>query len=180
MAQSTLRLVEGNGMDKSKALDAALSQIERSFGKGSIMKLGKGDALEIESVSTGSLGLDIALGIGGLPRGRVIEIYGPESSGKTTLALHTVAEAQKSGGICAFVDAEHALDPIYARKLGVNVDELLVSQPDAGEQALEIADTLVRSGAVDVLVIDSVAALTPRAELEGEMGDSVCRACRPG
>lgn len=173
MAQSTLRLVEGNGMDKSKALDAALSQIERSFGKGSIMKLGKGDALEIEAVSTGSLGLDIALGIGGLPRGRVIEIYGPESSGKTTLALHTVAEAQKSGGICAFVDAEHALDPIYARKLGVNVDELLVSQPDAGEQALEIADTLVRSGAVDVLVIDSVAALTPRAELEGEMGDSL-------
>jgi len=173
MAQSTLRLVEGNGMDKGKALDAALSQIERSFGKGSIMKLGKGDALEIESVSTGSLGLDIALGIGGLPRGRVIEIYGPESSGKTTLALHTVAEAQKTGGICAFVDAEHALDPIYARKLGVNVDELLVSQPDAGEQALEIADTLVRSGAVDVLVIDSVAALTPRAELEGEMGDSL-------
>ncbi|MBO6674004.1 MAG: recombinase RecA [Rhizobiales bacterium] len=173
MAQSTLRLVEGNGMDKRKALDAALSQIERSFGKGSIMKLGKGDALEIESVSTGSLGLDIALGIGGLPRGRVIEIYGPESSGKTTLALHTIAEAQKKGGICAFIDAEHALDPIYARKLGVNVDDLLVSQPDAGEQALEIADTLVRSGAVDVLVVDSVAALTPRAELEGEMGDSL-------
>lgn len=173
MAQSTLRLVEGNGMDKNKALDAALSQIERSFGKGSIMKLGKGDALEIESVSTGSLGLDIALGIGGLPRGRVVEIYGPESSGKTTLALHTIAEAQKKGGICAFVDAEHALDPIYARKLGVNVDELLVSQPDTGEQALEITDTLVRSGAVDVLVIDSVAALTPRAELEGEMGDSL-------
>ncbi|MEQ8656329.1 MAG: recombinase RecA [Hyphomicrobiales bacterium] len=173
MAQSTLRLVEGNGMDKSKALDAALSQIERSFGKGSIMKLGKGDALEIESVSTGSIGLDIALGIGGLPRGRVVEIYGPESSGKTTLALHTIAEAQKKGGICAFVDAEHALDPIYARKLGVNVDELLVSQPDAGEQALEITDTLVRSGAVDVLVVDSVAALTPRAELEGEMGDSL-------
>ena len=173
MAQSTLRLVEGNGMDKNKALDAALSQIERSFGKGSIMKLGAGEALEIEAVSTGSLGLDIALGIGGLPRGRVIEIYGPESSGKTTLALHTIAEAQKKGGICAFVDAEHALDPIYARKLGVNVDELLVSQPDAGEQALEIADTLVRSGAVDVLVVDSVAALTPRAELEGEMGDSL-------
>lgn len=173
MAQSTLRLVEGNGMDKGKALDAALSQIERSFGKGSIMKLGKGDALEIESVSTGSIGLDIALGIGGLPRGRVVEIYGPESSGKTTLALHTIAEAQKKGGICAFVDAEHALDPIYARKLGVNVDELLVSQPDAGEQALEITDTLVRSGAVDVLVVDSVAALTPRAELEGEMGDSL-------
>ncbi|MGD1886237.1 MAG: recombinase RecA [Cohaesibacteraceae bacterium] len=173
MAQSALRLVEGNGMDKNKALDAALSQIERSFGKGSIMKLGAGEALEIEAVSTGSLGLDIALGIGGLPRGRVIEIYGPESSGKTTLALHTVAEAQKKGGICAFVDAAHALDPIYARKLGVNVDDLLVSQPDAGEQALEIADTLVRSGAVDVLVIDSVAALTPRAELEGEMGDSL-------
>lgn len=173
MAQSTLRLVEGNGMDKNKALDAALSQIERAFGKGSIMKLGKGDALEIEAVSTGSLGLDIALGIGGLPRGRVVEIYGPESSGKTTLALHTIAEAQKKGGICAFVDAEHALDPIYARKLGVNVDELLVSQPDAGEQALEITDTLVRSGAVDVLVVDSVAALTPRAELEGEMGDSL-------
>ncbi|MBV6656495.1 MAG: recombinase RecA [Devosiaceae bacterium] len=175
MAQSSLRLVEqnGNGMDKTKALDAALSQIERSFGKGSIMKLGAGEALEIEAVSTGSLGLDIALGIGGLPRGRVIEIYGPESSGKTTLALHTVAEAQRKGGICAFVDAEHALDPIYARKLGVNVDDLLVSQPDAGEQALEIADTLVRSGAVDVLVIDSVAALTPRAELEGEMGDSL-------
>ena len=173
MAQSTLRLVEGNGMDKTKALDAALSQIERSFGKGSIMKLGAGEALEIEAVSTGSLGLDIALGIGGLPRGRVIEIYGPESSGKTTLALHTIAEAQKKGGICAFVDAEHALDPIYARKLGVNVDDLLVSQPDAGEQALEIADTLVRSGAIDVLVVDSVAALTPRAELEGEMGDSL-------
>ncbi|MEM6383867.1 MAG: recombinase RecA [Pseudomonadota bacterium] len=173
MARSSLRVVEDNGMDKTKALDAALSQIERSFGKGSIMKLGKGDALEIEAVSTGSLGLDIALGIGGLPRGRVIEIFGPESSGKTTLALHTVAEAQQNGGICAFVDAEHALDPIYARKLGVNVDDLLVSQPDAGEQALEIADTLVRSGAVDVLVIDSVAALTPRAELEGEMGDSL-------
>jgi recombination protein RecA len=173
MAQSTLRLVEGNGMDKSKALDAALSQIERSFGKGSIMKLGKGDALEIESVSTGSIGLDIALGIGGLPRGRVIEIYGPESSGKTTLGAAHHCRGQKKGGICAFVDAEHALDPIYARKLGVNVDELLVSQPDAGEQALEIADTLVRSGAVDVLVVDSVAALTPRAELEGEMGDSL-------
>ena len=160
-------------MDKSKALDAALSQIERSFGKGSIMRLGKNmQAMDIETVSTGSLGLDIALGIGGLPRGRVVEIYGPESSGKTTLALHVLAEAQKNGGICAFVDAEHALDPIYARKLGVNVDDLLISQPDAGEQALEIADTLVRSGAVDVLVIDSVAALVPRAELEGEMGDS--------
>ncbi len=173
MSQAALRLVEGSSMDKSKALDAALSQIERAFGKGSIMKLGKNDkAMEIETVSTGSLGLDIALGVGGLPRGRVVEIYGPESSGKTTLALHTVAEAQKAGGICAFIDAEHALDPIYARKLGVNVDDLLISQPDAGEQALEIADTLVRSGAIDVLVIDSVAALVPRAELEGEMGDS--------
>jgi recombination protein RecA len=170
---AALRVVEGSSMDKSKALDAALSQIERAFGKGSIMKLGKNDkALEIETISTGSLGLDIALGVGGLPRGRVVEIYGPESSGKTTLALHCLAEAQKKGGICAFVDAEHALDPIYARKLGVNVDELLISQPDTGEQALEIADTLVRSGAIDVLVIDSVAALVPRAELEGEMGDS--------
>jgi recombination protein RecA len=173
MAQAALRLVEGSSMDKSKALDAALSQIERSFGKGSIMRLGKGNRpIEIETVSTGSLGLDIALGIGGLPRGRVVEIYGPESSGKTTLALQCIAEAQKKGGICAFVDAEHALDPIYARKLGVNIDDLLISQPDAGEQALEIADTLVRSGAIDVLVIDSVAALVPRAELEGEMGDS--------
>jgi recombination protein RecA len=172
MAQAALRLVEGSSMDKSKALDAALSQIERSFGKGSIMRLGKGNRpIEIETVSTGSLGLDIALGIGGLPRGRVVEIYGPESSGKTTLALQCIAEAQKKGGICAFVDAEHALDPIYARKLGVNIDDLLISQPDAGEQALEIADTLVRSGAIDVLVIDSVAALVPRAELEGEMGD---------
>jgi len=159
-------------MDKSKALDAALSQIERSFGKGSIMRLGKNPkSMDVETVSTGSLGLDIALGIGGLPRGRVVEIYGPESSGKTTLALHCVAEAQKKGGICAFIDAEHALDPVYARKLGVVVDDLLISQPDAGEQALEIADTLVRSGAIDVLVIDSVAALVPRAELEGEMGD---------
>ena len=174
MAQPALKIVEGVSMDKSKALDAALSQIERAFGKGSIMKLGKNDkSMEIETVSTGSLGLDIALGVGGLPRGRVVEIYGPESSGKTTLALHTVAEAQKKGGICAFIDAEHALDPIYARKLGVNVDELLISQPDHGEQALEIADTLVRSGAVDVLVIDSVAALVPRAELEGEMGDAL-------
>ena len=170
---AALRLVEGSSMDKSKALDAALSQIERNFGKGSIMRLGKNMAsMDIDTVSTGSLGLDIALGIGGLPRGRVVEIYGPESSGKTTLALHVLAEAQKNGGICAFIDAEHALDPIYARKLGVNVDDLLISQPDAGEQALEIADTLVRSGAVDVLVIDSVAALVPRAELEGEMGDS--------
>ncbi len=173
MSGAALRLVEGSSMDKSKALDAALSQIERSFGKGSIMRLGKNmHSMDIDTVSTGSLGLDIALGIGGLPRGRVVEIYGPESSGKTTLALHVLAEAQKNGGICAFIDAEHALDPIYARKLGVNVDDLLISQPDAGEQALEIADTLVRSGAVDVLVIDSVAALVPRAELEGEMGDS--------
>jgi recombination protein RecA len=174
MASANLRVIEGISMDKdrSKALDAALSQIERNFGKGSIMKLGKNDrSMDIDVVSTGSLGLDIALGVGGLPRGRVVEIYGPESSGKTTLALHTVAEAQKKGGICAFIDAEHALDPIYARKLGVNVDDLLISQPDHGEQALEIADTLVRSGAVDVLVIDSVAALVPRSELEGEMGD---------
>lgn len=160
-------------MDKAKALDAALTQIERHFGKGSIMRLGKNEKImEIDTVSTGSLGLDIALGIGGLPRGRIVEIFGPESSGKTTLALHTVAEAQKKGGVCAFIDAEHALDPIYARKLGVELDNLLISQPDAGEQALEIADTLVRSGAVDVLVVDSVAALTPRAELDGEMGDN--------
>ena len=159
-------------MDKTKALDAALSQIERAFGKGSIMRLGKNQkAVEIETVSTGSLGLDIALGVGGLPRGRVVEIYGPESSGKTTLTLHVIAEAQKAGGVCAFVDAEHALDPVYARKLGVQLDDLLISQPDTGEQALEITDTLVRSGAVDVLVVDSVAALTPRAEIEGEMGD---------
>ena len=174
MSNAALRLVEGSSMDKSKALDAALSQIERNFGKGSIMRLGKNNkAMDVETVSIGSLGFDIALGVGGLPRGRVVEIYGPESSGKTTLALHCLAEAQKKGGICAFIDAEHALDPIYARKLGVNVDDLLISQPDAGEQALEIADTLVRSGAVDVLVIDSVAALVPRAELEGEMGDSM-------
>jgi recombination protein RecA len=174
MAAANLRVIEGITMDKdrSRALDAALSQIERNFGKGSIMKLGKNDkSMDIEVVSTGSLGLDIALGVGGLPRGRVVEIYGPESSGKTTLALHTIAEAQKKGGICAFIDAEHALDPVYARKLGVNVDDLLISQPDHGEQALEIADTLVRSGAVDVLVVDSVAALVPRSELEGEMGD---------
>ena len=172
MSQANLRLVEGTSVDKTKALDAALAQIERAFGKGSIMRLGKNQkAVEIETVSTGSLGLDIALGVGGLPRGRVIEIYGPESSGKTTLTLHVIAEAQKKGGVCAFVDAEHALDPIYARKLGVNLDDLLISQPDTGEQALEITDTLVRSGAVDVLVIDSVAALTPRAEIEGEMGD---------
>ncbi|ESR26793.1 recombinase RecA [Lutibaculum baratangense] len=174
MAQNSLRLVQGDGMDKNKALEAALGQIERHFGKGSIMRLGAGGkVVEVESISTGSLGLDIALGIGGLPRGRIVEIYGPESSGKTTLALHTVAEAQKKGGICAFVDAEHALDPTYAKKLGVNLEDLLISQPDTGEQSLEIADTLVRSGAVDVLVIDSVAALTPRAELEGEMGDSL-------
>jgi recombination protein RecA len=173
MAQNMLRVVEGGAMDKTKALDAALSQIERAFGKGSIMRLGRGGKpVEIETISSGSLGLDIALGIGGLPRGRVVEIYGPESSGKTTLALHCAAEAQKRGGICAFIDAEHALDPLYARKLGVNIDDLLISQPDTGEQALEIADTLVRSGAVEVLVIDSVAALVPRAELEGEMGDS--------
>ena len=173
MAESTLRLVGKNNMDKTKALDAALTQIERSFGKGSIMRLGQTDAVaDLPAISTGSLGLDLALGIGGLPKGRIVEIYGPESSGKTTLALHVVAEAQKKGGTCAFVDAEHALDPGYARKLGVQLGELLISQPDAGEQALEIADTLVRSGAVDVLVVDSVAALTPRAELEGEMGDS--------
>ena len=159
--------------DKSKALEAALSQIERAFGKGSVMRLGQRESVaEADVVPTGSLGLDIALGIGGLPRGRVIEIYGPESSGKTTLALHVVAEAQKAGGVCGFVDAEHALDPGYAKKLGVNLDELLISQPDTGEQALEIADTLVRSGAVEVLVIDSVAALVPKAELEGDMGDS--------
>src|SRR6187401_706013 len=163
--------LEVPGMDRQKALEAALAQIDRAFGKGSAMKLGSREKIEIDTISTGSLGLDIALGVGGLPRGRVVEIYGPESSGKTTLALHTVAEAQKKGGICAFIDAEHALDPVYARKLGVNVDDLLISQPDHGEQALEIADTLVRSGAVDVLVIDSVAALVPRSELEGEMGD---------
>jgi recombination protein RecA len=173
MAQANLKVVEGGSMDKQKALEAALSQIERAFGKGSVMKLGSSKAIEVEAISTGSIGLDIALGIGGLPKGRVVEIYGPESSGKTTLALHVVAECQKRGGICAFVDAEHALDPLYARKLGVDVDELLISQPDTGEQALEIADTLVRSGAVEVLVIDSVAALTPRAELEGDMGDSL-------
>src|SRR5215208_5268890 len=174
MTQSSLRLVESSSMDKdkSKALDAALSQIERAFGKGSIMRLGKNQKpVEIETISTGSLGLDIALGIGGLPKGRIVEIYGPESSGKTTLALHTIAEAQKKGGVCAFVDAEHAMDPVYARKLGVNVDDLLISQPDTGEQALEICDTLVRSGALDVIVVDSVAALTPKAELDGEMGE---------
>ncbi|HWT97152.1 MAG TPA: recombinase RecA [Terriglobales bacterium] len=173
MSQNVVRIADRDGMDKNKALDAALAQIERAFGKGSIMRLGQREnAVETEAISTGSLGLDIALGIGGLPRGRIIEVYGPESSGKTTLALQVVAEAQKVGGACAFIDAEHALDPSYAVKLGVNVDDLLISQPDAGEQALEIADTLVRSGAIDVLVIDSVAALVPRAELEGEMGDS--------
>jgi recombination protein RecA len=174
MSVTALRIVEGSSMDKSKALSAALSQIERQFGKGSVMKLGKNDrSMDVETVSSGSLGLDIALGVGGLPKGRVVEIYGPESSGKTTLALHCVAESQKKGGICAFIDAEHALDPVYARKLGVNIDELLISQPDTGEQALEICDTLVRSGAVDVLVVDSVAALVPRAELEGEMGEAL-------
>src|ERR1700712_736268 len=159
-------------MDRQKALEAALAQIDRAFGKGSAMKLGSKETMQVEAISTGSLGLDIALGIGGLPRGRVVEIYGPESSGKTTLALHVIAEAQKNGGTAAFIDAEHALDPGYAKKLGVNIDELIVSQPDTGEQALEIADTLIRSNAVDVLVIDSVAALVPRAEIEGEMGDS--------
>ncbi len=162
-----------NTDDKNKALEAAIGQIEKAFGKGSVMKLGQRDsAVDVQAISTGSLGLDIALGIGGFPKGRIIEVYGPESSGKTTLALHAVAEAQKQGGNCAFIDAEHALDPVYAKKLGVDLDELLISQPDAGEQALEIADTLVRSGAIDVLVVDSVAALVPRAELEGEMGDS--------
>ncbi len=173
MQRQGLRLVEADDVDKSKALEAAISQIDKAFGRGSVMKLGDREVVDIESISTGSLGLDIALGIGGLPKGRVIEIYGPESSGKTTLALHVAAQAQKAGGVAAFIDAEHALDPVYAQKLGVSLDELLISQPDTGEQALEIADTLVRSGAVDVLVVDSVAALTPRAELEGEMGDSL-------
>jgi recombination protein RecA len=174
MTQSVLRLVGKDDGDKQRALEAALAQIDRAFGKGSVMKLGdKGKIVEIESVSTGSLGLDMALGIGGLPRGRIVEIYGPESSGKTTLALHVVAEVQKAGGTASFIDAEHALDPSYANKLGVNLDDLLVSQPDTGEQALEICDTLVRSGAVDIIIIDSVAALTPRAEIEGEMGDSL-------
>ncbi len=172
MAEAALRLIERDVMEKEKALESALAQIERAFGKGSIMKLGKGNAvMDIEAVSTGSIGLDIALGIGGLPKGRIIEVYGPESSGKTTLALHVIAESQKNGGVCAFVDAEHALDPGYARKLGVDLDELLISQPDAGEQALEITDTLVRSGAISVVVVDSVAALTPKSELEGDMGD---------
>jgi recombination protein RecA len=174
MTQPVLRLVGRDEADKQRALEAALAQIDRAFGKGSVMKLGdKGKIVEIESISTGSLGLDLALGIGGLPKGRVVEVYGPESSGKTTLALHVVAEVQKGGGTAAFIDAEHALDPSYAHKLGVNLDDLLVSQPDTGEQALEITDTLVRSGAVDVIVIDSVAALTPKAEIEGEMGDSL-------
>ncbi len=172
MLHRRIRLVDYETMDKDRAIDAAISQIERAFGKGSIMRLGQRETVEADVVSTGSLGLDIALGVGGLPRGRIVEIYGPEASGKTTLALHAIAEAQKRGGVCAFIDAEHALDPIYSRKLGVDVDSLLISQPDAGEQALEIADTLVRSGAVDVLVVDSVAALVPRAELEGEMGDT--------
>ncbi len=163
MAEPALRLVDKGIMDKSKALDAALQQIERAHGKGSIMRLGEGQVVETESVSTGSLGLDIALGIGGIPKGRIIEVYGPESSGKTTLALHCVAEAQKNGGQCAFVDAEHALDPVYAGKLGVNIDDLLISQPDAGEQALEITDTLVRSGAVDLIVVDSVAASSSKS-----------------
>ncbi len=174
MSKADFVVVEGGKMDKKQALEAALAQIDKNFGKGSIMRLGALDkTIDVEAISTGSLGLDIALGIGGLPKGRIIEIYGPESSGKTTLALHVVAEAQKKGGICGFIDAEHALDPVYARKLGVRTEDLLISQPDTGEQALEIADTLVRSGAVDVLVIDSVAALTPKAELEGEMGDSL-------
>ncbi len=174
MTKPELKVVEGGQMDKMKALEAALAQIDKNFGKGSIMRLGANDhTIDVEAISTGSLGLDIALGIGGLPRGRIVEIYGPESSGKTTLALQVVAEAQKKGGICGFVDAEHALDPVYARKLGVKVEDLLISQPDTGEQALEITDTLVRSGALDVLVVDSVAALTPKAELEGEMGDSL-------
>ncbi len=174
MNKPKLQVVEGGVMDKQRALEAALAQIDKNFGKGSIMRLGENNhAHDIEAIPTGSLGLDLALGIGGLPRGRVIEIYGPESSGKTTMALHVVAEAQKNGGTCAFIDAEHALDPVYAKKLGVQVEDLLVSQPDTGEQALEIADTLVRSGAIDVLIVDSVAALTPKAELEGEMGDSL-------
>jgi recombination protein RecA len=177
MTKNNLKIVKSNknqeneNKEKNKALEAAISQIDENFGKGSVMKLGQQPALDIESISTGSLSLDLALGIGGLPRGRIIEIYGPESSGKTTLALQVAAEAQKVGGICAFIDAEHALDPIYAKKLGVNTEELLISQPDTGEQALEIADTLIKSGSVSVLIIDSVAALTPRAELEGEMGD---------
>ena len=174
MAEPALKVIESDNVDKNKALEAALSQIDRAYGKGSVMKLGQQDSAvhDITAISTGSIGLDLALGIGGLPRGRVVEIYGPEASGKTTLALHTVAEAQKTGGVCAFIDAEHALDAVYARALGVDTEELLISQPDSGEQALEITDTLVRSGAIDIIVVDSVAALVPKAELEGEMGDS--------
>ena len=175
MTKANLKVVDDKKMDsseKAKALDVAMSQIEQTYGKGSIMKLGQRSVMDVESISTGSLSLDVALGIGGLPKGRIIEIYGPESSGKTTLALHVIAEAQKNGDSCAFIDAEHALDPAYAKKLGVNIDELLISQPDTGEQALEITDSLVRSKAISVLVVDSVAALTPRAEIEGEMGDS--------
>ena len=172
--ENLINISERKNMDKDKALDTALAQIERSFGKGSIMKLGQDNpVMDIEAVSTGSIGLDVALGIGGLPKGRIIEVYGPESSGKTTLATHIVAESQKKGGNCAFIDAEHALDPAYAKKLGVNLEELLISQPDTGEQGLEIADSLIKSGGIDVLVIDSVAALVPRAELEGDMGDSL-------
>jgi recombination protein RecA len=167
-------------MDREKALDMAMSQIEKQFGKGSIMKLGEGSTMEVETISTGALALDLALGAGGLPRGRVCEIYGPEASGKTTLALHVVAEAQRNGGICAFIDAEHALDPLYARNIGIDTDELLISQPDTGEQALEIADMLIRSGALDVVVIDSVAALTPRAEIEGERWATATSGSRPG
>src|SRR6187551_3414717 len=167
-----LKLVEKETVDRQKALEAALAQIDRAFGKGSAMKLGSKETMQVETISSGSLGLDIALGVGGLPRGRIVEIYGPESSGKTTLTLHVIAEAQKVGGNAAFIDAEHALDPSYAKKLGVKLDDLLISQPDTGEQALEIADTLVRSGAIDVIVVDSVAALVPKAELEGEMGDT--------
>src|SRR6202034_1464049 len=173
MSATALRIVEGSSMDKTKALSAALSQIERQFGKGSVMKLGKNDrSMDVETVSSGSLGLDVALGVGGLPKGRVVEIYGPESSGKTTIATHIIAEAQKKGGMCAIIDAEHAFDSAYAQKLGVDIDSLLISQPDYGEQALEIADRLILSGALDVVVIDSVAALVPKSELEGEMGDS--------
>src|SRR5207344_3434801 len=174
MSATALRIVEGSSMDKTKALSAALSQIERQFGKGSVMKLGKNDrSMDIETISSGSLGLDIALGVGGLPRGRVVEIYGPESSGKTTLCLQVVAQVQKAGGVAAYIDAENALDPVYAGKLGVNVGDMLISQPDTGEQGLEIADMLVRSGGVDIIVIDSVAALVPKAEIEGEMGDQL-------
>ena len=175
MTKANLKVVDDKKMDnseKAKALDVAMSQIEQTYGKGSIMKLGQRTVMDVEAISTGSLSLDVALGIGGLPKGRIVEIYGPESSGKTTLALHVIAEAQKKGENCAFIDAEHALDPAYAKKLGVNIDELIISQPDTGEQALEITDSLVRSKAISVLVVDSVAALTPKAEIEGEMGDA--------